>query len=172
MMVVTYAPISCALSDDSSGVKVQVLQREVAFDIVREVFVFLSTENKWEIRFISLGHGCFGTLVCTPAHIWTFAKDATSRWRYLLRPLRGLLWPVPGVRGVAGSPGVCGVHGVWGPIAPESPNLSKLFTWYFGQFIFAKRLLMEKLAYRFRHLWQWSLLQWILAGHNTWVDRV
>ena len=46
MMVVTYAPISCALSDDGSGVKVQVLQREVAFDIVREVFVFLSTENK------------------------------------------------------------------------------------------------------------------------------
>ena len=43
--MITYAPISCALSDDGSGVKVEILQREVAFDIVCEVFVFLSTEK-------------------------------------------------------------------------------------------------------------------------------
>ena len=92
--------------------------------------------------------------------------------RYLLIPLRGLLWPVPGVRGVAGSPGVCGVHGVWGPIAPESPNLSKLFTWGFEHCKFAKTFLMEKVAHRFWHLWQGSLLQWILARHNTWVYKV
>lgn len=30
----------------------------------------------------------------------------------------------------------------------------------------------KKVAYRFRHLWKWSLLQRILARHNTWVDRV
>ena len=41
----TYAPIAGALSDDGRGVEVEILQREVAFDIVREVFVFLSTEN-------------------------------------------------------------------------------------------------------------------------------
>ena len=45
MKMITYAPISGALSDDGSGVEVEILQREVAFDIVREVFVFLSTEN-------------------------------------------------------------------------------------------------------------------------------
>ena len=47
----TYAPISCPLSNDGSRVEVEILQREVAFDIVREVFVFLSTEkntNKFE----------------------------------------------------------------------------------------------------------------------------
>ena len=27
----------------------------------------------------------------------------------------------------------------------------------------------EAAYYRFRHLWKWSLLQWILARHNTWV---
>ena len=42
----TYPPISCAFSNDGSRVKVEVLKREVAFDIVREVFVFLSTEKK------------------------------------------------------------------------------------------------------------------------------
>ena len=41
----TYAPISCPLSNDGSRVEVEILQREVAFDIVREVFVFLSTEK-------------------------------------------------------------------------------------------------------------------------------
>ena len=41
----TYAPISGALPDDRSRVKVEILQRKVAFDIVREVFVFLSTEK-------------------------------------------------------------------------------------------------------------------------------
>ena len=39
----THPPISSALSNDGSRVEVQVLQVEVAFDIVREVFVFLST---------------------------------------------------------------------------------------------------------------------------------
>ena len=39
----TYPPISCAFSNDGSGVEVEVLEREVAFDIVSEVFVFLST---------------------------------------------------------------------------------------------------------------------------------
>ena len=42
----TYAPISRPLSYDGSRVKVEILQREVAFDIVREVFVFLSTEKR------------------------------------------------------------------------------------------------------------------------------
>ena len=42
---ITYAPISGALPDDRSRVKVEILQRKVAFDIVREVFVFLSTEK-------------------------------------------------------------------------------------------------------------------------------
>ena len=31
---------------------------------------------------------------------------------------------------------------------------------------------MEKVAHRFWHLWQGSLLQWILARHNTWVYKV
>ena len=39
----THPPISSALSNNGSRVEVQVLQVEVAFDIVREVFVFLST---------------------------------------------------------------------------------------------------------------------------------
>ena len=63
--MITYAPISGALSDDGSGVEVEILQREVAFDIVREVFVFLSTE-KGKNEVDSKGHGCFGTPVITP----------------------------------------------------------------------------------------------------------
>ena len=42
----TYPPISCAFSNDGSRIKVEVLKGEVAFDIVCEVFVFLSTEKR------------------------------------------------------------------------------------------------------------------------------
>ena len=49
----TYAPISRPLSYDGSRVKVEILQREVAFDIVREVFVFLSTEKRKKMRLIA-----------------------------------------------------------------------------------------------------------------------
>lgn len=95
-------PISWALPDDGSRVKVKVVQREVAFDIIGKVFVFLHTECEDVIEVEE---------VFLP---------------YLLSPLRGLLCPVPGVLGVAGRPGVWGVQGVWGP--SPSPDLSRLFT--------------------------------------------
>ena len=68
----TYPPICCAFSDDGSGVKVEVLKREVAFDIVREVFVFLSTETKLELVNSNVN------VLLFLVHIRTFAKDQTS----------------------------------------------------------------------------------------------
>ena len=38
-LVVTYVPVPVVISYDSGGVKIQVLQIEVSFDIIGEVFV-------------------------------------------------------------------------------------------------------------------------------------
>ena len=62
----TYAPISRPLSNDGSRVKVEILQREVAFDIVREVFVFLSTEKRKKMRLIAKDMDALVPLFFTP----------------------------------------------------------------------------------------------------------
>ena len=42
----TYTPVTGPLPDDGGRVKVQVVKREVTFDIIGKVFIFLRTEKE------------------------------------------------------------------------------------------------------------------------------
>ena len=109
----------------------------------------------------------FATPVIIPAHIWTFDKDKT-RVKIPVEPTTGALmsssrgegccWESWGVRGAGGVRAHC----------TRVPQLVQVVHLCFDNFEFAEK---EKVSHRFRHLRQWSLLQWILARYNTWFYR-
>ena len=61
-LVVTYVPVPVVISYDSGGVKIQVLQIEVSFDIIGEVFVVPLTVHPTAGALVSgaRGVGCGG----------------------------------------------------------------------------------------------------------------
>ena len=82
--------------------------------------------------------------------------DPTSRALMSSSRGEGCCWESWGVRGAGGVRAHC----------TRVPQLVQVVHLCFDNFEFAEK---EKVSHRFRHLRQWSLLQWILARHNTWV---
>ena len=72
--------------------------------------------------------------------------------------------------GCGGKPwGVGGARGVWTHRAWVAQLVQVVHLRLWKKINFLNK---EAAYYRFRHLWKWSLLQWILARHNTWVKTV